>query len=56
MKRQKQFPVLFTESEWLAFEALQASYTAAGVPVSKATLIRYGLKRLPHQSPITAFP
>lgn len=55
MKRQKQFHVLFTDSEWSALEALQASYTAAGLPISKGKLIRYGLKRLPHQNPLSTF-
>lgn len=55
-KRQKCFPVMFTDSEWSALEALQSSYSETGAFVSKAFLVRYGLKRLPHQSPFAAFP
>lgn len=55
MKRQKQFPVLFTEAEWSELEALQSNYASSGVPISKASLVRYGLKRLPHQ-PLPSVP
>ena len=56
MKRQKQFPVLFTDDEWLALEALQRSYSAeTGANVTKSFLVRYGLKRLPHQ-PLSVLP
>jgi hypothetical protein len=55
MKRQKLFSVLFTDAEWFEFESLQKHYASSGVPVSKASLVRYGLKRLPHQ-PFPAIP
>jgi len=56
MKRQKMFPVLFTSAEWDALELLQTSYSSTGAHVSKAFLVRYGLKRLPHQNPLIPFP
>lgn len=55
MKRQKQFPVLFTDAEWSELEALQIKYASSGVPISKASLVRYGLKRLPYQ-PLPSVP
>jgi hypothetical protein len=56
MKRTKQFPLMFTDAEWLALESLQRTYSETGAHVSKAFLVRYGLKRLPHQCPFAAFP
>lgn len=57
MKRQKMFPVLFTDAEWSDLQALQDSYSlSTGANVSKAFLVRYGLKRLPHYSPLAVFP
>ena len=56
-KRNKMFPVLFTDDEWSALGVLQDSYSSAtGAKVSKAFLVRYGLKRLPSHSPLAAFP
>lgn len=55
-KRCNVFPVRLSDKELNALEALQASYASSGVNITKSALVRYGLKRLPHQSPFAAFP
>lgn len=55
-KRCNSFPVRLNDAELQALEALQISYAASGVNITKSALVRYGLKRLPHQSPFAAFP
>lgn len=55
-KRLNRLQVLLTDSELIALQELQKTYSSDGAVVSLGFLFRYGLKRLPHQSPFAAFP
>lgn len=55
-KRCNRISILLTDSELAALQALQGNYSSEGANISFGFLFRYGLKRLPHQSPICAFP
>lgn len=51
MKRTNTVIVLLTDDEFAALNSLQNNYSSTGANVTKSFLVRYGLKRLPHQSP-----
>lgn len=50
MKRTRKILVCLNDAEFAALEDLERVYSVDGARATKSFLVRYGLKRLPHQS------
>lgn len=50
MKRDNKFITCMNDQEYQELDRLVSAYTFDGKPVSRSFLVRYALKRLPHQS------
>lgn len=49
MKRDRKVLVCMNDDEYAALERLVATYSLDGARASKSFIVRYALKRLPHQ-------
>lgn len=49
MKRNRKILICLNDAEFSALEDLEKIYSADGARATKSFLVRYGLKRLPHQ-------
>ncbi|MHB8121345.1 MAG: hypothetical protein ACYDG4_04245 [Desulfuromonadaceae bacterium] len=54
MKRNRKILVCMNDAEFEALEALKKTYSLDGCRATKSFIVRYALKRLPHQSTIFA--
>ncbi len=50
MKRNRKILVCMNDAEFAALESLEKIYSLDGARATKSFLVRYALKRLPHQS------